>query len=90
MGSTAVCDYMQGVDKANVGQFCKRAARLGMMTVQQGLGHRGNYSIYTVVSNWRELAEPSWQKRPPKAAPKPRFVTKQGWAMVNSVFGMSA
>lgn len=57
MGASSLCDHIPDVQPSNMGKYCSRAVGLGLMTVERGLRNRSNYSIYTVVPNWKEFAE---------------------------------
>lgn len=89
MGSRSICDLMDGVEPANAGKYCLRAVGLGLMTVERGRQSKYNYSVFTVVPGWRELADKRRTTKLP--APKPRKAPSQTrWAGTSSIFGMSA
>ena len=88
MGSRSICDRMADVSPENAGKYCLRAVGLGLMTVERGRQSKYNYSVFTVVPNWRDLVDKRRTTRLP--APKPRNPIQRGWAGIRSVFGMSA
>lgn len=87
MGSRSICDLMTDVESTNAGKYCLRAVGLGLMTVERGRQSKYNYSIFTVVPNWRELADKRRTTKLP--APKPRKEPTR-WAGIGSIFQMGA
>lgn len=91
MGATSLCDYAPDVEPGNMGKYCSRAVGLGMMTVERGLRNKSNYSVYTVVNGWREIAKE--RRTTKKAAVQPRAEPVRApnrWANISSIFQMGA
>lgn len=88
MGVSGLCDKINGVERSNMGKYCSRAVGLGLLTVERGLSHRSNYSVYHVVPEWREFIEQRRTTRI-KVAQVPAC-ERTRWTGVASVFGMGA
>lgn len=84
-GSLSLCDHIDDVEPSNMGKYCARAARQGLVTVSFGVRGRVKYSIYTVVPGWREIAD----MRMP-IAKKPERHEPTRWRGVASVFQIGA
>lgn len=90
MGSRSLCDYLVGIEPSNMGKYCSRGVGLGLLTVERGLRSRRNYSVFTVVPGWQDMAD---QRRTTKLpAPTPRKVSpiKTRWSGVSSIFNLGA
>ena len=85
MGVIGLCEKINGVERSNMGKYCSRAVGLGLLTVERGLRHRANYSVFVVVEGWREIAQ---ERRTTKQKPvQHRPVAPKGrWAGISSVF----
>ena len=90
MGSRHLCDYLVNSEASNMGKYCSRGVGLGLLTVERGLGSRSNYSVFTVVPGWQDMAD---QRRTTKLpAPTPRKVSpiRTKWSGVTSIFNLGA
>lgn len=91
MGSASICDHIPDAEASNINKVGKRAVELGMMTVERGLRNKANYSIFTVVEGWREVAKE--RRTTKKAAVQPRVEPVRPpnrWAGISSIFQMGA
>jgi hypothetical protein len=85
-GSRTLADHIY-IDPENMGKYCSRAVKHGLMTVERGLGSRSNYSIFTVVPDWREILA----RRDPKPKEvKREVIHRTRWTGIASVFQMGA
>ena len=89
MGRASICDHLDGVKATHMGKYCARAVKLGLMTVDRGLNTMENYSVFTVVPEWRDIVDKRGSTKPAAKAPKP-VVKKTRWAGISSVFHMGA
>lgn len=55
-GARSLCDLIPGIEASNMGKYCKRDLDLGLITVERGLRQRDNYSVFTVRSDWEQVA----------------------------------
>ena len=88
-GRASIGDYLPDIDPRNVGKYCARAVAMGLLSVEHGLGHKANYSVYTAVANWRELAD----KRGARIAAATASTTatpKTRWSGIASIFQLGA
>ena len=90
MGSRHLCDYLTGIEASNMGKYCSRGVGLGLLTVEHGLGSRCNYSVFTVVPGWLEMADQRRTTKLPAPTPRVVTVTKTRWSGVSSIFNMGA
>jgi hypothetical protein len=83
MGIAGLLFFMPHVKRSNLGKYCSRAVKLGLLTVDR----RQRRQAWTVVPNWRELIE---QRRTTRIKPieqtPPAKQTR--WNGVSSVFQM--
>jgi hypothetical protein len=63
-GANALCDHLTDIEPSNMGKYCSRAVGFGLMTVERGIRGRVQYSIFTVVPGWREIADQRRTTRP--------------------------
>ena len=83
-GANALCHHLTDVEPSNMGKYCSRAVGLGLMTVERGIRGRVQYSIFTVVPGWREIAD----MRRTTAVRKSQQPSR--WQGVASIFQMGA
>lgn len=83
-GANALCDHLTDVEPSNMGKYCSRAVGLGLMTVERGIRGRVQYSIFTVVPGWREIAD---MRRTTAFRPSQQ---PSRWQGVASIFQMGA
>ncbi len=88
-GRASIGDYLPDIHARNIGKYCARAVAMGLLSVDHGLGHKANYSVYTVAVNWRELAD----KRSARIAATATTTTetpKTRWSGISSIFQLGA
>ncbi len=95
-GRASIGDHLPDIEASNLGKYCARAVAMGLLSMERGLGHKANYSVYSVAPNWRELAD--------KRGARIRAVTEQDarhmaaiaapaktvWSGISSIFQFGA
>lgn len=84
--ASELCEHLDDAEASNVGKYCSRAVGLGLMTVKRGLDGKRPYAIFTVVPNWREVAD--LRRTTAMKAPAPARLSR--WNGVSSIFQMGA
>ena len=95
-GRASIGDRLPDIEASNLGKYCARAVAMGLLSVEPGLGHKANYSVYSVAANWRELADKRSARitvaagleaqRDAAAAATP----KTRWSGISSIFQLGA
>jgi hypothetical protein len=85
-GSRTLADHID-INPENCGKYCSRAVGHGLMTVERGLGSRSNYSVFTVVPEWREILA---RRDPKPKVIKVAAIPRTRWTGIASVFQMGA
>ena len=92
-GRASIRDHMPDIEPSNMGKYCARAVAMGLLTVEPGLGHKSNYSIYSAVSNWRELADTRGARvkaMEQREADQREQGPKSCWSGIGSIFQLGA
>ena len=87
MGGSGLCDKINGIERSNMGKYCSRAVGLGLLTVERGLRQRTNYSVFTVVPGWRDIAD---KRRTTRITPVPQPPARTRWTGISSIFNIGA
>lgn len=90
MGSRHLCDYLTGIEASNMGKYCSRGVGLGLLTVERGLRTRSNYSVFTVVPGWQEMADQRKTTKLPPPKPRKESPVNTRWSGISSIFNIGA
>jgi hypothetical protein len=92
-GRASIRDHMPDIEPSNMGKYCARAVVMGLLTVEPGLGHKSNYSVYAAAPNWRERADQRGERV--KAMEQRELVEREQapkscWSGISSIFQLGA
>lgn len=88
VSASELCEHMDDIEASNMGKYCSRAVGLGLMTVKRGVDGKRPYAIFTVVPNWREVAD--LRRTTAGKTAQPAAFRPSRWQGVASVFQIGA
>lgn len=84
-GARAIGAHFPDIEPSNIGKYCSRAVGLGLVTVERGRRNHKNFSIFTVVEDWKDIAD---KRRTTKVITVAAPLARTRWHGVSSVFNM--
>ena len=85
-GTRELRTHFPKIEATNMSKYCSRAVGLGLMTVKLGNSKSNDFSVFSVMPDWRDLVDK--RKTTKLKPPKPRPVAQSKWQGVNSIFSM--